>query len=215
MYKRPEWLEDLVSLPDIHTNIKSYGGHKQRVSKGWRIERESHLAIEIIRITSGTQRAYLQERSEIFHAGDMILIAPGLEHENECISEEGMEYFCIHFDIDDPHVKQQLLLYCPIKLRKEVSAYQCIEETIDQYIASLEIPESGFRQRLHVKKLLINLLTNLLDYAEEENIEFIASNNRTLLLGIIIAETIQNNFKKIYRKPFLKIFYAKMLCRKE
>src|SRR5690625_4745139 len=110
----PDWLKSIVHIPDIYTNIKLFGGHKQTVPYQWKAKREAHFAFEIIYILSGTQRTEFSNISYDFDEGDVVIIFPGLSHENKCISKEGMTYFCIHFDIDDPTIQQKLLMYCPL-----------------------------------------------------------------------------------------------------
>ena len=197
MYKQPEWLQKLVRLPDVDANIKSFGGHKQQVPSGWTAEKESHFAFEIMMIISGSQETKFQSMTRTFVAGDIILIPPGIEHENTCVSQAGLEYFCIHFDIDDPFVQQQLLMYCPLKLRKDVPAYNKINKLLNNYVELLNTTAINFRQKLHVEKLLISLL----DYADAERHELEISDNTSLLLAISIAETIQNNFRKFVKSP--------------
>lgn len=97
MNHTPEWLKKIVRIPDMQTNIKIFGGHKQTVPHEWKAERETHLAFELMFILSGVQQTELSGVTYKFSANDMILIAPGIPHENQCISKEDLTYFCIHF----------------------------------------------------------------------------------------------------------------------
>lgn len=196
MYERPVWLEKIVNLPDINTNIKSFGGHRQKVAYQWTAEPEAHFAFEIMMIIEGTQQTIFDGRTEEFSAGDILLIPPGLRHENSCQSEEGMTYFCVHFDIDDPAIQQQLLMYCPIRLQRENPYFSEIEKILSSYLALLDKTVHTLKDKLLVERLLIELVSFLLDYAEEELVKIDHSDNTTLILAKAIAETIQANFRK-------------------
>ncbi len=201
MHPQPTWLQKLIRLPDVDANLKSFGGHKQAVAYGWQVEKEAHFAFEIILILKGQQMTKFHSSQSTFSEGDIVLIPPGKEHENTCVSKEGMAYFCIHFDIDDPFVQQELLMYCPLLLEKEVPAYQQIQSILMSYVELLDSTEITFKQKLFVEKLLIELVICLLDYAESQKAELASSDNDTLLLAITIADTIQNNFRHFTASP--------------
>lgn len=201
MHPQPAWLQKLIRLPDVDANLKSFGGHKQAVAYGWQAEKEAHFAFEIMLILKGEQLTIFQGSQQLFRAGDIVLIPPGKEHENMCVSKEGMAYFCIHFDIDDPFIQQELLMYCPLLLEKTVPAYQQIQSILTSYVELLDSTEITFKQKLFVEKLLIELVICLLDYAESQKAELASSDNDTLLLAVTIADTIQNNFRLFTAQP--------------
>lgn len=201
MNKTPDWLKKIVHIPDIDTNIKLFGGHKQHVPYKWKAERETHYAFEMMFILSGTKRIIFSGTSYDFVAEDMVLIPPGTPHENQCVSEEGMTYFCVHFDIDDPIIQQRLLMYCPIFLRKDNTAYQSIEAVIQGFIQLLDCGDFGLKKKLKVQQLIIELVLCLLDYADYEQVEMKKSDNTTLILAIEIAKTLQENFRQFTKYP--------------
>ena len=197
----PDWLKSLVHTPNIYTNIKLFGGHQQTVPYLWKAERETHFAFEINYVLSGTQRTILNGTSYDFTVGDLILIFPGLAHENQCISKEGMTYFCIHFDIDDPIIQQKLLMYCPLFLNKNNQAYPQLLAVLESYIEILNVGNFDLKEKLNIQKLMIELIIHLLDYAEhaEQNVK--KSNNATLLLATEIAASLQENFRQFRKAP--------------
>jgi len=201
MNEKPEWLKKIANLPEIDMNMKFFGGHQQKVSFGWLAERETHFAFEIMMILEGTQRTEFEGRSYDFVEEDIILIPPGTSHENSCVSKEGMRYFCVHFDIDDPGIQQNLLMYCPIKLSKDNEFFQEIERVLYTYIKLLERDAFLLREKLLVEKLLIELVLGLLDYATFEQEKMATSDNSTLVLAKSIADTIQQNFRTFTEYP--------------
>lgn len=199
--ERPEWLAEIVNLPDVNANIKSFGGHKQWVPFGWKAEPETHFAFEIMLIISGVQETVFDGMTYQFEENDIALITPGLRHENACISKEGMEYFCVHFDIDDPEIQQQLLMYCPIQFQRENPQYEKIANILLEYVSLLNQATFTIKDKLRVEMLLLDLVNSLLEYAEAEQIKIDHSDNNSLILAKSIAENIQRNFRKFTEYP--------------
>lgn len=201
MNEKPEWLKKIANLPEINTNMKFFGGHQQKVPFGWKAERETHFAFEIMIILEGIQRTDFDSRSYEFQSGDILLIPPGTSHENSCVSQEGMKYFCVHFDIDDPGIQQNLLMYCPVNLRKDNIMFERIKELLATYVELLEHETFSLQDKLLVEKLLIELVIFLLDYASYEQEKIAASDNSSLVLAKSIADTIQQNFRTFTEYP--------------
>lgn len=57
------------------------------------------------------------------------------------------------------------------------------------------------KDKLLVQQMLIELLSHLLEYTEEEKVKIDQSDNTSLILAKTIAETIQTNFKKYTETP--------------
>ncbi|MGM0214497.1 hypothetical protein IGI42_002049 [Enterococcus sp. AZ109] len=201
MNEKPEWLKKITNLPEINTTMKFFGGHQQWVPYGWTAERETHFAFEIMIILAGTQHTDFDSRTYDFHAGDILLIPPGISHENSCVSTEGMRYFCVHFDMDDPGIQQNLLMYCPIQLRKDNIQFVKIEKILATYVELLAHTNFSLQEKLLVEKLLIELVICLLDYAAYEQEKIEASDNSSLILAKSIADTIQKNFRTFTEYP--------------
>lgn len=201
MNEKPEWLKKITNLPEINLNMKFFGGHQQKVTFGWIAKRETHFAFEIMIILEGVQHTDFDSRSYDFFEEDIILIPPGTSHENSCTSKDGMRYFCVHFDIDDPEIQQNLLMYCPIKLRKDNIVFTKIKEILESYVGLLEQEKFCLREKLLVERLLIELVICLLDYTTYEQQKMEASDNSSLVLAKSIADTIQKNFRTFTEYP--------------
>ncbi|AEB07795.1 transcriptional regulator, AraC family [Coriobacterium glomerans PW2] len=201
MNPTPEWLEQLVKLPDIDINLKTFGGHKQKVLSGWRAPQETHFAFEIMLIIAGRQRTIFEASQFDFVANDVILIPPGRAHENTCVSGEGLEYFCMHFDLDEPEVQQQLLMHCPLLLKKANPAYQVISQILQHLIAFLANDHFGIKEKIAIEILLLELMSALLDYVEDEKLQLSHTDSTSLVLAKSIAESIQQNFRMYTQDP--------------
>jgi AraC-like DNA-binding protein len=200
LYHTPEWLNRIATLPELDINIKFFGGHKQWVPFNWIAENESHFAFEMMLILEGIQRTRYDGRVNEYKTGDIILIPPGTNHENQSVSPDGLEYFSIHFDIDEPNIQHHLLMYCPLLLNKETHYFFEINKTLHILISLLK-EEYTIKEKLHVEQLIIELTLNLLDYSKEERIKIDESDNTSLILAKDIAETIRENFNKFTKEP--------------
>ena len=201
MNKEPEWLKNIISLPEINMNMKFFGGHQQSVPLGWKNEREAHFAFEIMIILDGVQQTKFDGCSFNCYQDDIILIPPGMPHENSCISPTGMHYFCVHFDIDDPEIQLNILMLCSVKLNKNNDSFPKIKSVLQKYITLIETNTFSLREKLMTEKLLIELMLSLYDYTLlEQNIATL-SDNSSLILAKSIADTIQQNFRTFTKQP--------------
>ncbi|HEL1596256.1 TPA: helix-turn-helix transcriptional regulator [Streptococcus suis] len=201
MHPTPEWLKRIPRLPEFNDNIKLFGGHKQFVNKGWVAEGESHFAFEILYIINGTQKTKLTNRSVILNEGDVVLIPPGLFHQNECISDTGMNYFCIHFFVDNMKVKNKLIINCPLKLDSNNPNFIPIIGILESFMSILDLEDIKLREELLIEKYLWELLIALVDYAGHEEEKNGNSTNSQLLLAKSAAELIENNFIEFSNRP--------------
>jgi len=105
----PGFPPDLQWLPVIDWNIKFYGAHMQQVDKGWCVPKESHIGFEINVVLEGSQETTIGGNRYMLRKGDIILIPPGFQHVNRCAANEGLTYFCAHFNVDDPHFRHEMI----------------------------------------------------------------------------------------------------------
>lgn len=201
MNTTPSWLYELIRLPDMNTNLKTFGGHRQHVEKGWKVAKESHFAFEIIWIIEGEQYTRFENHEKIFYEGDIVLIPPGTLHENQCIHDQGLTYFCLHFDIDDPEIQQILFMYCPLVLVRQNRIYEKIMAILQEYLIFLTSTTFTTIDKLKIEILVLELMCSLIEYATQEKVSISHSQNRNVLLSKEIATAIQENFRTYTNQP--------------
>lgn len=204
MHPTPDWLNQIKRLPEIDLNIKFFGGHQQWVPIHWVAEKEKHFAFEIAIILQGIQRTFYDGYYVDYHEGDIVLIPPGTSHEKHSFSEEGSTYFSVHFDIDEPEIQHLILMYCPLLLSEHNPAYPSIKQTLASFIELIEVSNTTIKYKLIIIRLLIDLVSFLLDYSEEERLKIDLSDNTTLIQAKEIAETIQSNYQAYTANPILE-----------
>lgn len=93
---------------NISTTFELRDSHFRRVSAGWSYPRHSHTDFELIYVVEGEQEVLLSQSRILQKTGDILLYAPGDSHVNRNVGEETLSFYCLHFDIDDPMMRQIL-----------------------------------------------------------------------------------------------------------
>ncbi len=160
------WLDEVKKLPSVDSNIRFFGGHKHSVEKGWSVSEEYHYAFEILIVLDGKQLTKANQHEYIINKNEIILIPPGYRHTNTCISEEGMTYFCAHFDIDEPQIHHDLICYCNFIFTEENEIHPHLKNILIKWIKLLNADTSSILTKLQTEIILIELVTELLKYCE-------------------------------------------------
>ncbi|MEK3731459.1 MULTISPECIES: helix-turn-helix domain-containing protein [Paenibacillus] len=88
-------------LPDMDTTFRVFAAHWRRVEPSWSYPRHKHALFEVNLVLSGTQKTVVNRKTYVQHPGDLLLLNPGDEHESWAVGDEGMTYYCLHFDVDE------------------------------------------------------------------------------------------------------------------
>lgn len=149
-------------LPVLDWNICFFGGHTQTVEKGWHVPDESHLAFELIFIIDGKQKTIIEQNTYYMNKEDMLIIPPGFIHNITCGNENGMKYFCAHFDIDDPtfimNMTQKSKIYYKSGSKENLILKQHVLKFIDLIDYNMNY---NFLEKMKVQIILSNFLLEL------------------------------------------------------
>ncbi|KEJ02307.1 AraC family transcriptional regulator [Clostridium botulinum] len=195
------WLDEVKKLPSVDSNIRFFGGHKHRVEKGWSVSEEYHYAFEILIVLDGKQLTKANQHEYIINKNEIILIPPGYRHTNTCISEEGMTYFCAHFDIDEPQIHHDLICYCNFIFTEENEIHPHLKNILIKWINLLNADTSSILTKLQTEIILIELVTELLKYCETKKVLDVESNDNRLYYARCISEKIKQNFREFSLNP--------------
>lgn len=197
------WIDKIKKLPHVDSNIRFFGGHKQRVNTGWSISEEYHHAFEILIILDGEQLTKMDHREYKIKKDQIMLVPRGYRHTNTCISKGGMTYFCVHFDIDEPQIHHDLIRYCDFVFTKENEIYLQLKSILNKWINLLSIgtSTSSLITKLEVEILLMELIIELVKYVERKKLFEIESKDLTFYYARCICEKIQENFRQFSLNP--------------
>lgn len=197
----PKWLDSIKTLPEIDINIKIHGGHRQKVNYGWVAEKENHNAFEIMYIISGVQKTKYELSTVNYKIGDIVLISPGILHENSCQSRWGLEYFCMHFDIDNPSIQNDLSIYFPKTLNEKNKFYSEVKKYIYSFMDMIKKDSYNTIDKLNLQITLLNFIILLLDVSKKNKENVKIDTNKTTQSAITIAKIINTNYIKFKNNP--------------
>jgi len=184
-------------LPRIDWNIRFFGAHKQTVDSNWLMNKESHRAFEILIILDGAQETLVEREPFIIEKGGILLIPPGFQHTNKCISANSMTYFCAHFDIDEPSLRMEIMKNCDWVYEPSNPYHSRLRACLQKWIDIFDEPELLFsKAKLRAQIILFELLDVLVDI-QPLNTDLRTNQSMTTAKHAKeIAEAIKRSFKK-------------------
>lgn len=187
----------LKKLPYIDTSITFFSAHKQYVSCNWKGYPSSHTAFEILLILSGEQESIIDQHVYILKENDILLVPPGILHENRCFSNQGMTYFVAHFDIDDPALRYSMIKNGRLIYPHNTSENSSLRLILNEWIFLYDKKNTySLSDRFLSLEILSRLMTTLAKISEENKEN--KGSMQALSIARSIAETIQHNFNSFF-----------------
>ena len=187
----------LKKLPYIDTSITFFSAHKQYVSCNWKGYPSSHTAFEIPLILSGEQESIIDQNVYILKENDILLVPPGILHENRCFSNQGMTYFVAHFDIDDPDLRYSMIKNGRLIYPHNTSENSSLRLILNEWIFLYDKKNTySLSDRFLSLEILSRLMTTLAKISEENKEN--KGSMQALSIARSIAETIQHNFNLFF-----------------
>ncbi|MCG7385504.1 AraC family transcriptional regulator [Paenibacillus sp. ACRRY] len=184
-------------LPRIDWNIRFFGAHKQTVPSPWSMTKEFHHAFEILIVLDGAQETVLENEQYIIQQDEILLIPPGFEHTNHCISPESMTYFCAHFDIDEPALRMKIMKNCDWVYTPSSPYHNRLRTCLQKWIDILNDRDILFATaKLRAQVVLFELLEILMDIQPTTTDVRTNQSITTAKYAKEIAEAIKWTFKK-------------------
>lgn len=184
-------------LPRIDWNIRFFGAHKQTVKSNWLMTKEFHHAFEILIVLDGVQETLIENKQYIINNDDILLIPPGIEHTNKCVSTHSMTYFCAHFDIDEPSLRMKIMKNCDWVYRPSNSNHGRLKKCLQKWIEILDEPDILVsKAKLRAQVVLFELLEILVDIQPLNTDMQTNQSMTTAKYAKEIAEAIKWTFKQ-------------------
>lgn len=184
-------------LPRIDWNIRFFGAHKQTVPSNWSMTKEFHHAFEILIVLDGAQETCIENEQFVLKKDDILLIPPGFEHTNKCISTKSMTYFCAHFDIDEPSLRMKIVKNCDWVYEPSNSYHGRLRACLQRWTDILDEPDLSFaKAKLRAQIVLFELLEVLVDIQPLNTDIYTKQSMTDAKYAKEIAEAIKRTFKK-------------------
>lgn len=95
-------------LPDMDSTFKLFAAHLRTVTSAWSYPRHSHPLFEVNLLLAGSQEMIVGGKRYVQHPGDFLLLRPEDVHESRALGTEPMTYYCLHFNVDEPVLRELL-----------------------------------------------------------------------------------------------------------
>gem|GEM_PF-5722887 len=133
-------------LPDMDSTFRIFAAHLRRVRTDWSYPLHTHPLFEVNLVLSGTQEMTVDGKLYTQREGDIMLLRPGMQHGSRAADggAEGsriggargadMTYYCLHFDVDDPGLRELLFRHANPFHAAEGRLSAAIRPTLDKLI---------------------------------------------------------------------------------
>ncbi|MDF2924126.1 MAG: AraC family transcriptional regulator [Paenibacillaceae bacterium] len=98
----------LFSMADLKITLHSFSAHCRTVGKDWSYPLHDHPMFEFNLVLEGRQTINLNGTDLPMEPGDLLLMKPGEKHESRVAGVAEMMYSSIHFEVDEPMLRQAL-----------------------------------------------------------------------------------------------------------
>lgn len=167
-------MELQYSLPDITSTLQIIGCHMGSFPPGWSFPRHHHNLFELLYCKSGQIRQTVGKQSFAFRAGDWLLIKSGIVHASDNSSEEHYGFFNLHFDLDDPIIRERLCREDYVMITKEEAAeralpvhFKAIEHALLQFSRNYVDHADKAMNRLVIQAHTLGTITEFMRYWEQ------------------------------------------------
>lgn len=95
-------------LPNMDSTFKLFAAHLRTVTPEWSYPRHSHPLFEVNLLLAGSQEMIVGGKRYVQQPGDFLLLRPEDMHESRALGTESMTYYCLHFNVDEPVLRELL-----------------------------------------------------------------------------------------------------------
>lgn len=175
---------------DLRLSIQTYAVHLRTVEPDWFYLSHQHSMFELNIVIDGEQICHAGGGEINMTTGDMVLLKPEMIHEFQASGNKQMSYCSIHFNMDEPHMRQVLCsireilhpaqsplasalwpVICPITGKKELTRWETLSFFFQLFgaIAKLidEAPDDLFGGQREYDGLAFRLANRLNRMVEE------------------------------------------------
>ncbi len=122
-------------LPDMDSTFKLFAAHLRTVTSAWSYPRHSHPLFEVNLLLAGSQEMIVGGKRYVQQPGDFLLLRPEDVHESRALGTEPMTYYCLHFNVDEPVLRELLCRGEELLHTAESPLAAIIRPSLDKLIA--------------------------------------------------------------------------------
>ncbi len=122
-------------LPDMDSTFKLFAAHLRTVTSAWSYPRHSHPLFEVNLLLAGSQEMIVGGKRYVQQPGDFLLLRPEDVHESRTLGTESMTYYCLHFNVDEPVLRELLCRGEELLHAADSPLAEIIRPSLDKLIA--------------------------------------------------------------------------------
>lgn len=126
-------ISDFV-LPDMDSTFRIFAAHLRTVTSAWSYPSHRHPLFEVNLLLQGAQEMKVNGVTYTQHPGDLVLLRPEDVHESRVVGDEPMTYYCLHFDVDERVLREQLFHSSACYFSRESELTLNIRPSLDKLI---------------------------------------------------------------------------------
>lgn len=188
-------------LPDVQSTFEIFAVHWRRVGPGWTYPEHAHSQFELNWVTRGCQIMTVEGRTVRQEAGDLLIVRPGEKHSGKTDGASEMAYFCLHFDVDDPLIRQMLCLLKDGHYTADSPVMQKIRPILQKWVKLTQKREDyRHEHRIRMFTAALELFTCLGELLSREENVLKVDSFHTLMLAQELSRRIEqegSEFKHI------------------
>ncbi|MGO4373823.1 helix-turn-helix domain-containing protein [Paenibacillus sp. 2TAB19] len=162
------------SLPNLTSTLQIIGCHLGDFHPNWSFPRHHHYLFELLHCKQGEIRQTIGDHVFTISSGDWLLIKSGISHATENGPTSVYRFFNLHFDLDDPIIRERLCKADYVIIKAEEAAglslpthFSAIEEAFLHNIRVDTVEDDKALDRLIIQSHTLGIISEFIKYSEK------------------------------------------------
>ncbi|MDQ8737106.1 helix-turn-helix transcriptional regulator [Paenibacillus sp. LHD-38] len=162
------------SLPNLTSTLQIIGCHVGNFHPNWSFPRHHHYLFELLHCKHGEIRQTIGDHVFTFSSGSWLLIKSGISHASENGPTSDYSFFNLHFDLDDPIIRERLCKADYVIIKEEEAAglslpthFGAIENAILHNNRIDTVDGDKALNRLIIQSHTLGIISEFIKYSEE------------------------------------------------
>ncbi|RUS43304.1 helix-turn-helix transcriptional regulator [Cohnella sp. AR92] len=162
------------TLPNLTSTLQIIGCHVGNFQPNWSFPRHHHYLFELLHCKQGEIKQTIGDRVISFGGGDWLLIKSGISHASENGPDSDYRFFNLHFDLDDPIIRERLCEADYVIIRAEEAArlslpthFGAIEDALSHNNRTDTVDDDKALNRLIIQSHTLGIISEFIKYGEK------------------------------------------------
>lgn len=208
-------MEIQYSLPNVTSTLQIIGCHIGETKPNWSYPWHHHYLFELLYCKEGIIKQTVGEEIFELTRGDWLLIKSGISHATENNSSYNYKFFNLHFDLDNPFIREQLCRKNYVLIKRDEAKridlyehYNNLEKAIRNSNDEQTSKQDLAINQLTIQSLTLAIISIIIKYSEtveplHKKVTYVDANPKnTTVFETELAHDIE---MKLRNNPTIKI----------